>query len=331
MKVVFYIKDYLLKQEANNLSKFACLSKNATRVKEDINGFQLPFTIDIQRIINSKSFRRLKHKTQVFLNPRGDHYRTRLTHTLEVVETAKFIARYLRLNEDLTAAIGYGHDIGHSPFSHAGEAALEEYFGSNYSHNKQSLRVADVVENMNLTNQVRDGILNHTGKIKPMTLEGQIVKIADRIAYLHHDIDDAIRGKIITYDDIPTHLRELFNSIEDVSIVLSLDIIESSLGKDEIKMSRDIENAMLELRSYMFETIYERESSKREVKKAKDIVISLTEYYLKHPEKMPEKYLQLLESYSKETAVIDFISGMTDVYAIAKFEEIFIPQRYDIL
>ena len=311
------------------LSPFACCNQMATRfIEEEEQG--LPFEHDRKKIINSKSFRRLKHKTQVFLNPKGDHYRTRLTHSLEVANIARFIARYLELNEDLTEAIALGHDIGHAPFSHTGEKVLEEYFHSQYSHNKQSLRVADHIEKLNLTDQVRDGILNHTGAVKPVTLEGQIVKLSDRIAYLHHDIDDAIRGKIIQYEDIPAYLREIFPCMDDVQKILSLDVIENSFGKDEIEMSSQMYEAMMELRAYMFKKVYLRESAQVEIKKAEHVVISLTEYYLQHPEKMPESYVKLQEIWGTQTAVIDYISGMTDSYAIEKYQELFIPKKYDI-
>lgn len=320
----------IMRKFDENLSSYACQNRFATR-QMHANKTGMPFEIDRMKIIHSKSFRRLKHKTQVFLNPKGDHYRTRLTHTLEVANISRFIARYLCLNEDLTEAIALGHDIGHAPFAHTGEKVLEEYFDNQYSHNKQSLRVADHIEKLNLTNQVRDGILNHTGPVKPKTLEGQIVKTADRIAYLHHDIDDAIRGKIIVYQDIPKHLRRIFTSLEDVPTVLSLDMIEHSQGQPEIRMSKDMHEAMTELREFMYNTVYLRPSAQKELKKAKHVVTSLIEYYLECPEDMPDSYLQLKEEWGLETAVIDYISGMTDIYAVEKYEELFVPQKYDVV
>lgn len=317
--------------EKEKYSQFACFSKHASRQNPEPIELGLPFEIDRNKIINSKAFRRLKHKTQVFLNPKGDHYRTRLTHTLEVANISRFIARYLDLNEDLAEAIALAHDIGHAPFSHTGEKVLEEYFGNNYSHNKQSLRVADYIEKLNLTNQVRDGILNHTGSVKPLTLEGQIVKIADRIAYLHHDIDDAIRGKIIVYESIPKHLREIFPSLDNVTTILSMDMIQNSKNQPEIKMSEPIYNAMMELREFMFNTVYLRPAAQKETSKAKHVVTALIEYYLKHPEEMPQTYIEILQEWGLETAVIDYISGMTDVYAIEKYQELFIPNKYDVL
>lgn len=330
MDINFKIKEKMLFEE-KRYSPYACFSIDATRVNPEEEGFGLPFEIDRNKIINSKAFRRLKHKTQVFLNLKGDHYRTRLTHTLEVANISRFIARYLDLNEDLAEAIALGHDIGHAPFSHTGEMVLEEYFNKNYSHNKQSLRVADHIEKLNLTNQVRDGILNHTGFTKPLTLEGQIVKTADRIAYLHHDIDDAIRGKIIEYDNIPKHIREVFPCLNDVATILSMDMIENSKNQTEIKMSEPIHHAMLELMEFMFNTVYLRPAAQKEINKAKHVVIALIEYYLKHPEEMPETYINLWQEWGLETAVIDYISGMTDVYAIEKYQELFIPKKYDVL
>lgn len=317
-------------QEKLRFSPYAFLSKHATR-KITASETGLPFEIDRMKIIHSKAFRRLKHKTQVFLNPKGDHYRTRLTHTLEVANISRFITRYLGLNEDLAEAIALGHDIGHAPFAHTGEKVLEEYFGGDYSHNKQSLRVADHIEKLNLTDQVRDGILNHTGSIQPATLEGQVVKIADRIAYLHHDIDDAIRGKIIVYENIPASLREIFPCLDDVVTILSLDMIENSKNKDRIQMSENMYAAMMELRAFMFQTVYLRPSAQIETEKAKHIILSLIEYYLKHPNHLPLAFLDIKEEWGLERAVIDYISGMTDGFAIEQYQELFIPKKYDVL
>lgn len=329
MKLDKYI-DLHKSLEKNHFSPYACFSESAVRLQPE-EELGLPFEIDRNKIINSKSFRRLKHKTQVFLNPKGDHYRTRLTHTLEVANISRFIARYLKLNEDLAEAIALGHDIGHAPFAHTGEKVLEEYFGGGYSHNKQSLRVADHIEKLNLTLQVRDGILNHTGKTNPMTLEGQIVKLADRIAYLHHDIDDAIRGRVIVYDDIPFSLREIFPNLDDVVKVLALDMIENSMGESQIKMSDTMYAAMMDLRTFMYKKVYLRPSAQKELDKAKHVIFSLIEYYMKHPEEMPATYLEIQEKWGLEQAVIDYISGMTDAYAVEKYQELYIPKKYDVL
>lgn len=331
--IFMLIKPYLdeeLRQERRHLSPYACFSKDAVRkVPEKEMG--LPFEVDRNKIIQSKAFRRMKHKTQVFLNPKGDHYRTRLTHTLEVANISRFIARYLRLNEDLAEAIALGHDIGHAPFAHTGEKVLEEYFGGDYSHNKQSLRVADHIEKLNLTDQVRDGILHHTGTVQPFTLEGQVVKIADRIAYLRHDIDDAIRGKVIVYEDIPRPLRDIFPNLDDVATVLSLDMIENSRDKDCIQMSDEMHKAMMELRTFMFETVYLRPSAQKEIQKTRHVILSLIRHYLKHPEDMPLAFQQIKEEWGLEQAVIDYISGMTDAFAIERYQELFVPRKYDIL
>lgn len=329
MKLDKYI-DLHKSLEKNHFSQYACFSESAVRLQPE-EELGLPFEIDRNKIINSKSFRRLKHKTQVFLNPKGDHYRTRLTHTLEVANISRFIARYLKLNEDLAEAIALGHDIGHAPFAHTGEKVLEKYFGGGYSHNKQSLRVADHIEKLNLTLQVRDGILNHTGKTNPMTLEGQIVKLADRIAYLHHDIDDAIRGRVIVYDDIPFSLREIFPNLDDVVKVLVLDMIENSMGESQIKMSDTMYAAMMDLRTFMYKKVYLRPSAQKELDKAKHVIFSLIEYYMKHPEEMPATYLEIQERWGLEQAVIDYISGMTDAYAVEKYQELYIPKKYDVL
>ena len=323
------IKKQMNEYECIRFSNYAFLSQNATRQYPKEDEFKLPFEVDKTNIISSKSFRRLKHKTQVFINPKGDHYRTRLTHTLEVSTVARYIARYLSLNEDLTEAISVGHDIGHTPFGHQGESALKEVF-KNYSHNKQSLRVADYIEKLNLTDQVRDGILNHTGDTTPNTMEGLVVRTADRMAYLQHDIDDAIRGKVFSFDDIPLYLREVFPSYDGVSTILSLDMIENSIDKPVIQMSEKIETAMLDLRNFMFKTVYERPSVKNEIEKAKHIVTSLVDYYLRNPDKLSEKYLKSLDEWPVETVIVDYISGMTDEYAIERYEDIFIPKKYTI-
>lgn len=323
------LKRQMNEYECARFSKYAFLSTNATRQFPREEDYKLPFEIDKTSIINSKSFRRLKHKTQVFINPKGDHYRTRLTHTLEVSTVARYIARYLSLNEDLTEAIAIGHDIGHTCFGHTGESAIREVFKS-YSHNQQSLRIADHIEKLSLTDQVRDGILNHTGSNIPSTLEGQIVRTADRMAYLQHDIDDAIRGKVILFDNIPLYLREIFPSYNEVSTILSIDMIENSMDKPVIQMSEKIETAMLDLRNFMFKTVYERPSVRTETGKAKYIVTSLVEYYLKNPDRLSENYLNNLKEWPLETVIVDYISGMTDEYAIEKFGEIFIPKKYTI-
>ncbi len=289
------------------------------------------FQRDRDRIIHSKSFRRLMHKTQVFFSPVDEHYRTRLTHTLEVTQIARIIARALRLNEDLTEAIAVGHDLGHTPFGHAGEEALQRCFSKDFSHNEQSLRVVDILERdgagLNLTYEVRDGIVNHTGGRMASTIEGVVVKYADRIAYINHDIDDAIRAGILSINDIPADILTVLGTghSERINTLVS-SLIESSTGKSEISMTKDVAEAMHELRSFLFNNVYRHSVAKAEEEKAKALLISLFEYYVEHPEQMPDNYKCNLERDGAKRCACDFISGMTDRYAITTYEKIFIPE-----
>lgn len=276
------------------------------------------------------------HKTQVFLCPEDDHYRTRLTHTLEVSQIARTIARGLRLNEDLTEAAALGHDLGHTPFGHAGEAVLQECFSPDFTHYRQSLRVVDKLENegagLNLTYEVRDGILNHAGDDLAFTLEGKIIKFADRIAYINHDIDDAIRGKILTYDDIPAEIRELLGRTHSERIgTLVNDIIASSSGQSDILMTPEIGKAMMDLRAFLFENVYRNPAAKSEEVRARDMLRRMFEYFVKYPEKMPmdEFRIDIVED-NVERRVCDYIAGMTDRYAIHVFENLFIPKVWKI-
>jgi len=282
------------------------------------------FQRDRDRILHSKAFRRLKHKTQVFLSPLGDHYRTRMTHTLEVSQIARTIARSLRLNEDLTEAVALGHDLGHTPFGHTGEKVLDELLSDGFEHNKQSLRVVDKLEKLNLTEETRDGIKNHTGKTSPYTLEGQIVKIADRIAYLNHDIDDAIRAGIIDTDDLPEDaIRVLGRSRSERIAFIIKDIIINST--DRIQMSDECNKAMNEvLRKWMFENIYTNSPAKTEENKAKRIVSTLFEYYMENFHLIRKNTAKNNEE-STEKLVADYIAGMTDRFAIADYMEKFVP------
>lgn len=292
------------------------------------------FQRDRDRIIHAKSFRRLKHKTQVFLSPEGDHYRTRLTHTLEVAQIARTITRALRLNEDLAEAIALGHDLGHTPFGHSGEAILNSISSKGFRHYEQSLRVVDVLENgcgLNLTYEVRDGILNHAGENEASTLEGKIIKLADRIAYINHDIDDALRGGIIRADQIPKECRNLLGETHGERInTLICDIITQSNGKTEILMSKDIQDAMMSLRNFMFQNVYTSKIAKGEEEKAKKIINMLFEVFMKEPERLPEDERQNMETMGAEQAVIDYIAGMTDNYAVYQFKEIFIPKAWSM-
>ncbi len=290
---------------------------------------------DVDRIIHSKSFRRLMHKTQVFLQPEGDHYRTRMTHTIEVARIARTIARALRLNEDLTEAIAMGHDLGHTPFGHAGEAALSEVMGKPFRHNEQSLRVVDILEKdgdgLNLSYEVRMGILGHTGEYIPETLEGQIVRRSDQIAYVNHDIDDAMRAGILTNDDIPKEIAEILGSTHKMRInTLVCDVISTSREVGSLCMSPDVEKALRDLRSFMFENVYRNPVAKGEEKKARGMLQRLYEYYVRHPEALPEDFHPQLSFDGMERTVCDYIAGMTDKYAVDKYAELFIPSGWNV-
>lgn len=289
------------------------------------------FQRDRDRIIHSKAFRRLKHKTQVFLAPTGDHYRTRLTHTLEVSQIARTIASSLRLNEDLTEAIALGHDLGHTPFGHAGERALNSKYP--FDHAKQSLRVVDFLEDdgkgLNLTWEVRDGIVNHGMGCMPSTLEGRIVRLSDKIAYINHDMDDAMRAGILTEDDIPNDIvRELGASRKERLDFLIKDIIANSIGKDDIIMSDNAFEAMISLRKFMFDNLYFNSSCKSEESKAESMLITLFDYYLCHINELPQDIIFFMNhmGVKPERAVCDYISGMTDYYSVAVFKDLFVPE-----
>lgn len=290
---------------------------------------------DTDRIVHSKAFRRLMHKTQVFLRPEGDHYRTRMTHTLEVTRIAKTISRALRLNEDLAEAIAMGHDLGHTPFGHAGESALSDVMGTPFRHNEQSLRVVDVLERegmgLNLTHEVRLGILGHTGDYIPETLEGQIVRKSDQIAYVNHDIDDAMRAGILTNDDIPREIAEILGHTHKARInTLVCDIIATSRETGSLCMSPDVEGALRDLRSFMFANVYRNPVAKGEEKKAREMLHRMFEYYLRHPEKLPEDFHPQLSFDGMERTVCDYIAGMTDKYAVDKYAELFIPSGWNV-
>ncbi|MGI6678369.1 MAG: deoxyguanosinetriphosphate triphosphohydrolase [Dehalobacterium sp.] len=314
--------------ELKNLSVYAQKSKMTLgrKTPEEECQVRTAFQRDRDRIIHSKAFRRLKLKTQVFIAPEGDHFRTRLTHTLEVAQIARTVARALCLNEDLTEAIALGHDLGHTPFGHAGEEALDEMMKDGFRHNHQSLRIVEKIEGgrgLNLTWEVRDGILHHTGPMKPATLEGQVVKIADRIAYINHDIDDAIQGKIISKSDLPFSCLKVLGSRHSERInTMVKDLIKCSINREEIGMSSEIKSAMDELRSFLFKRVYIGSKAKWEETKAKDMLKILFSYYLKHPEVLPQEYRSGDEH---EVQVCDYVAGMTDRYAIAQFNEIFVP------
>lgn len=327
----------MIKQQSEELEKmvlspfatFSCKSRGRLK-PQDPCSVRTEFQRDRDRILHSKSFRRLKHKTQVFIAPEGDHYRTRMTHTLDVAQIARTISRALRLNEDLTEAIALGHDLGHTPFGHTGETILDKITQNGFKHNVHSLRVADVIEEsgkgLNLTWEVRDGILNHTKSGSPSTLEGQVVSLSDRIAYINHDIDDALRAKVLTPEDIPVDCICILGKTHGERInCMIVDTIYQSLNKPVIEMSGKIAAATERLRDFMFERVYLDSLAKTEEKKAMYVIEQLYEHFFEKSDSLPEEYLHLIEQYGKEQAVCDYIAGMTDRYAVRTFHSLFVP------
>lgn len=295
------------------------------------------YQVDRDRILHCKAFRRLKHKTQVFLAPEGDHYRTRLTHTLEVAQIARTIAKALYLNEDLTEAIALGHDLGHTPFGHAGERALNKVCTVGFQHHLQSIRVVEVLEKhgkgLNLTKEVRDGITNHQTAGNPTTLEGKIVRLCDKIAYINHDIDDAIRGQIISEEEIPSEFTDILgHGLGERLDTLTHDIIQNSDNQNDIIMSPEIETAMRNLRGYMFESVYTNKKAKAQEEQAERLVELLFEYYEKHLDFLPEEYRIRMEQQKElpYRVVCDYVAGMTDNYAVAKFKQLMIPSAWSV-
>lgn len=333
------IREQLEKWEQEYLSPYAALSMNTKgREREEEQCDIRPvFQRDRDRILHSKSFRRLKDKTQVFLTPEGDHYRTRMTHTLEVSQNARTIAKALRLNEDLVEAIALGHDLGHTPFGHAGERALNKVCPLGFMHSDQSVRTVEILEKhgmgLNLTWEVRDGIRNHQTEGMPSTLEGKIVRFSDKIAYIHHDMDDAMRAGILTEDDIPREIGDVigYKNGEPLDHFIH-DLVTNSQGKNDILMSEPVAEAMRKLRQFMFERVYTNPEAKSEEGKAEALVESLYEYYIRHLEKLPREYLWLMgeKGESRERIVCDYVGAMTDRFAIAKYEEIFIPRSWHV-
>ena len=333
------VREELERQEhrrLNPLAGFADQSRGRPRYEEPRDeDVRTCYQRDIDRIVHSKAFRRLMHKTQVFLQPEGDHYRTRMTHTLEVARIASTITRALGLNEDLAEAIAMGHDLGHTPFGHAGEVALSKCLGKPFRHNEQSLRVVDILEKdgmgLNLTHEVRDGILCHTGDPWPFTLEGQIVRRSDQIAYVNHDIDDAIRAGILTNDDIPREITGLLGHDHRTRInTLVTDAIRTSREAGQVMLSPDVEKALKDLRSFMFENVYRNPVAKGEESKAKDMLQRMFEYYVCHPEALPVDFQPQLSFDGMERTVCDYIAGMTDNYAVDKYTQIFIPTGWNV-
>ena len=332
------IREELELQEHEQLDKraaFADETRGRMRPGEE-NEVRTCYQRDVDRIVHCKAFRRLMHKTQVFLQPEGDHYRTRMTHTIEVARIARCIARALNLNQDLTEAIAMGHDLGHTPFGHAGEVALSDAMGQPFRHNEQSLRVVDILENdgagLNLTYEVRMGILGHTsGSRVPETMEGKIVRRADQIAYVNHDIDDAIRAGILTNEDIPKSIARILGSTHSERInTLVCDAIATSREAGEIQLSLQVDKALADLRAFMFERVYRNPVAKGEEVKAKDMLRRMYEYYYNHPEAIPEDFQPQLSFDGMERTICDYIAGMTDNYAVDKFTELFIPAGWHI-
>ena len=327
------VHEMFLERERSTLSSYAFLTANSRGrdFPQTPCDMRTEFQRDRDRIIHSQSFRRLMNKTQVFLAPKGDHYRTRLTHTLEVSQIARIIARGLRLNEDLTEAAALGHDLGHTPFGHSGEDAMQELYSKDFTHYRQSLRVVEKLENngkgLNLTWEVRDAIVNHTGKCMASTLEGVIIKFADRIAYINHDIDDACRAGILCTEDIPKELREILGETHSQRInTMVTSIVRNSSDRGEIRMAPDIQAATDKLRAFMFEAVYTNSVAKAQDGRAKELIAQLFHHFVKHPDQMPALYRNNIETDGVARCVCDFISGMTDRYAIETYKELFIPK-----
>ncbi len=324
--------------EQEMLSSYACLAKDSKGRAEAIEPCPLRtcFGRDKDRIIHSKAFRGLKHKTQVFLSPSGDHYRTRLTHTLEVSQISRTIARALRLNEDLTEAIALGHDLGHTPFGHAGERALDAISPLRFRHYEQSARVATILEPMNLTFEVLDGMSRHSGSSLPDTFEGQVVRISDRIAYINHDIDDALRGGIIKEEDLPREVTALLGGSHSARIdTLVRGVVDHSLNNDQVSLcpsvtiDPEIGQAMDALRAFMFEKVYTGSKAKTEEAKAEKLIQQLYRHFTESPEKIPAEYQFVMEREGVERAVLDYLAGMTDTYVVNLYKEIYLPKGWE--
>lgn len=327
------------KYEFDYLSEYASKSalSKGREIEEQRCDIRTQFQRDRDRILHCKAFRRLKHKTQVFISPEGDHYRTRLTHTLEVSQIGRTIARALRLNEDLTEAIALGHDLGHTPYGHSGENVLNRLSPCGFKHNEQSIRIVEILEHngegLNLTWEVRDGILNHKTTGTPHTLEGKVVQLSDKIAYINHDIDDALRGGVLKNEDLPKQYTDIIGntSSERINTLIS-DTIYSSVGKNDILMTADISEAMVNMRSFLFEHVYLGSKAKSEEKKAQHIIEQLYQHFMLNPDHLKGEFahMYLEGKYPLSQIVCDYIAGMTDIYAKNTFCALFLPSSWDI-
>ena len=320
--------------QAQSLSEHACLpqhSRGRARPEEECP-IRTPFARDRDRVIHSKAFRRLMHKTQVFLSPEGDHYRTRLTHTLEVAQIARTIARALRLNEDLTEAVALGHDLGHTPFGHAGERALNRLMPNGFRHYEQSVRVVERLENdgrgLNLTFEVRDGLRCHTTGQEARTMEGRIIRWADKIAYMNHDIDDAIRAGVIREADIPRDITAVLGDTKNKRITTMVTSLIRNSPAGVVNMDADVLEAYDALHEFMYEAVYLNDYAKREEKKVPHLIESLFGYYVRHPDRLPESMREIAEADGKEQAACDYIAGMTDRFAVDLYSNLFIPKAW---
>jgi len=336
MKTPREVQETLERQMLSPKASYTARSKGRLRDEPECD-IRTCYQRDIDRVIHSKTFRRLKHKTQVFLSPEGDHYRTRLTHTLEVSRISRTIARGLRLNEDLAEAIALAHDFGHTPFGHAGERALDEILKNDggFKHNEQSLRIVERLEQngngLNLTHETRDGVLCHTGTREPETLEGSVVRIADRIAYLNHDLDDAVRAGVLREMDVPDEITcALGEKHGDRINTLVLDIINESTDQDKIMQSPQIAFVFGAFREFMYESVYLNMKAKREESKVFGIINEIFRYYERNPDELPEEYQRISVSDGLKRAVSDYISGMTDNYAVYIYEKLFIPETWQV-
>lgn len=332
------IRESLEKWEKDYLSEYAALSMNSKgrlRIEEECD-IRPVFQRDRDRIIHCKAFRRLKDKTQVFLSPEGDHYRTRLTHTLEVSQNARTIAKALKLNEDLVEAIALGHDLGHTPFGHAGERALNRVCPFGFKHNEQSVRTVDLLEKhgqgLNLTYETRDGILNHQTSGMAHTLEGRVVRLSDKIAYIHHDMDDAVRAGILKESDVPEEIQSVLGSTPGERLDCFIhDIVTNSMGVNDIVMSDTVAGAMKAIREFMFENVYKNPVAKGEESKAEKLMETLYFHFLENIDDMPSEFLKLISmGEPREKVVCDYVGAMSDRFAIAVYENIFVPRLWQL-